>query len=131
MSRNKILLYSSILIFELFLWISFPKTEDLFLPHLDLNIKRPEGVVIAKPERDPFRYHIERKHRLRNTWKPSSIVIKGIMWDEENPSAMISINGEKTKFVSEGDRIGGIRILKIKRDRIIIDERGKREIILK
>lgn len=48
-------------------------------------------------------------------------VVTGIMYDPENPCAIIG--GE---VVHEGETIGGYRVIKIHRDRVELEKNGKR-----
>lgn len=131
MSKNKILIYSIVFIFVIGLWTTLPKKLVLLTPKTIFHSRRLYSEEIVKTERDPFRYQIKVKQPYKKVQKQSLITLKGIIWDEENPSAVIKINEGKTRFVSEGDKIGEIKILKIEKDRIIIDERGRHEIKVK
>jgi len=131
MLTNKVMIYSFIFIFLIALFASSPKKIKYYPPEIKVSFsrKQPEGVI--KAERDPFTYKIARKSIPQKTWKPSTVIVKGILWDEKNPSAAISIDNGKTIFVNEGERINHIKIIKIEKDKIIIDEYGRRTISFK
>jgi len=128
MSINKIIAYSLIFTFTIALFATLPKKSKDFSPKAEIHFKKKHLEEITKAQRDPFRYKIKKTSVSQKKWKPSSIIIKGIIWDNKNPSAAISIDNGKTIFVNEGDKINQIKILKIKRDKIIIDEYGRRTI---
>jgi type II secretory pathway component PulC len=131
MSINKILVYFLILIFAMALFATLPRETKDYSLKTGIGFKKISQEKITKAERDPFRYKTKSTVGADKTWKPSSVTVKGIIWDEKNPSAVISIDGGKTIFVKEGDKINHIRILKIERDKIIIDEYGKRTLNFK
>ena len=131
MSTNKVIVYSLAFIFLAALYFSFPQKAKYYPPEVKVNFKKKYSKEVTGAERDPFRYKISRKSIPQKQWKPSSVVVKGIIWDDKKPSAAISINNGKTIFVNEGEKINHIRILKIERDKIIIDEYGKRTISFK
>jgi type II secretory pathway component PulC len=131
MSTNKLIIYSFILIFTIALYATFPKNIKYYPPEVRINFKKKHFEKVSRAERDPFRYKTKKESSSQKQWKPSSITIKGIIWDNETPSAAISINNGKTIFVNEGEKIGKIKILKIERDKIIIDEYGRRTISFK
>lgn len=82
-----------------------------------------------KPDfRDPFTLsassrNIQKRH-IRN-WQ-----LKGILWDEKNPTALIQI-GDSTKFLSKGEKIQGTRIIKITPKYIIIKNGQEEKIYIK
>ncbi len=131
MSINKTVVYLLIFIFIAALYTTFPKEIKYFPPEVKVNFKNKHSEKVIRVERDPFRYKIKKRSTPQRLWKPSSIIVKGIIWDDKNPSAAISIDNGKTIFVNEGERINHIRILKIERDKIIIDEYGRRTISFK
>jgi type II secretory pathway component PulC len=131
MKTNKIIIYLLIFIFIVALYATFPKDFRYYYPEVKVNFKNKHTEKITRAERDPFRYKTKKKSIPQNQWKPSSITVKGIIWDKKKPSAAISINNGKTIFVNEGERINHIRILKIEPDRIIIDEYGRRTVSFK
>lgn len=131
MSINKKIVYLLIFVFIVALYTTFPKEIKYFPPEVKVIFKNKHSEKIIKAERDPFRYKLKKQITPQKQWKPTSIVVKGIIWDDKNPSAVISINNGKPIFVNEGQRIDHIRILKIERDKIIIDEYGRRTISFK
>ena len=131
MSTNKVIVYSLIFLFMAALYATFPKNVKYSPPEVKINFTKRHSEKVTRTERDPFRYKIKRGNIPQKQWKPSSIIVKGIIWDDKNPSAAISIDNGKTIFVNEGERINQIRILKIERDKIIIDEYGRRTISFK
>jgi type II secretory pathway component PulC len=131
MSTNKAVVYFLIFIFIAALYATFPKKVRYYPPEVKVNFKRKHTEKVTKTERDPFRYKIKRKSISQKQWKLSSIIVKAIIWDDIIPYAAISINDGKTIFVNEGDKIDQIKILKIERDKIVIDEYGKRTINFK
>lgn len=131
MLTNKITVYLLIFIFIAALYAIFPKKVRYYPPEVEVNFKKENTEKVTRAERDPFRYKIKGKITPQKQWKPSSVIVKGIIWDDKNPSAAISIDNGKTIFVNEGERINHIRILKIERDKIIIDEYGRRTISFK
>lgn len=131
MSINKTIVYFLIFIFIAALYTTFPKEIKYYPPEVKANFKNKHSEKVTRAERDPFRYKIKKKSTPQKQWKPTSIIVKGIIWDDKNPSAAISIDNGKTIFVNEGQRINHIRILKIERDKIIIDEYGRRTISFK
>jgi type II secretory pathway component PulC len=130
MSTNKKIVYLIIFVFIAALYTTFPKEIKYSHPEVKVNFKNKYSEKVIQAERNPFRYKIKKKGTQKQ-WKPTSITIKGIIWDNKNPSAAISINNGKTIFVNEGERINHIRILKIERNKIIIDEYGRRTISFK
>jgi hypothetical protein len=126
MLTNKIIGYSLILIFAVALFVTLPREVKDSSPKIGTSFEKKLPEKIEKAERDPFKYKTKIIAKTAKTWKPSSIAVKGIVWDAKKPSAAISIDGGKTIFVKEGDKINHIKILKIYPDKIIIDEYGKR-----
>ncbi len=131
MSLNKIIVYLLVFVFAIAFLATLPKKGKDSRNKVNILFKRRSFEKIARAERDPFRYKIKSKGAAVSHIKLSDIVIKGILWDDKKPSAAISINNEKTVFVKEGDKINRIKILKIERDKIIIDEYGRRTINFK
>ncbi|MEO0292671.1 MAG: hypothetical protein ABIN61_00415 [candidate division WOR-3 bacterium] len=131
MSTNKIVGYLLFLIFIIAFYVTLPKEPSSSFPKIEINFKKKKNVEIPKIERDPFRYKTNFSGEISKFKKTSSITIKAILWDPKKPSAAISINGEKTIFVKEGDKINNIKILKIYPDKIIVDEYGKKTINFK
>lgn len=62
--------------------------------------------------RDPF--------VLRNTASGAGLMLGGIMWDKENPMAII--NG---RIVKTGDNVGGNIVVDIRQDSVILNDGGK------
>ncbi len=62
--------------------------------------------------RDPFsdKIYLSEKGEI-------DLKLSGILWDEKNPSAIIS-----DKVVTEGDTIGKYTVLKIKEERVILND---------
>jgi len=54
----------------------------------------------------------------------TSLVLEGIIWDEETPSAMIN-----DMIVNEGDMIEDKKVKKITRDSVILIENGEEEVL--
>jgi type II secretory pathway component PulC len=131
MSINKIIVYSLVFIFLTALYFNFPQKAKYYPPEVKVNFKKKYSKKVKDVERNPFRYKKIRKSTPQKQWKPSSVIVKGIIWDNKNPSAAISIDNGKTIFVNEGEKINHIRIIKIERDKIIIDEHGRRTISFK
>jgi len=131
MLTNKVMIYSFILIFLITLFASSPKKIKYYPPEIKVSFSRKQSERVIKAERDPFKYKTAKKRTPQKQWKPSTVIVKGILWDEKNPSAAISIDNGKTIFVNEGERINHIKILKIEKDKIIIDEYGRRTISFK
>lgn len=131
MSLNKIIVYLLIFVFAVALFATFPKGSKDLRSKVEIFFGRKHFEEIARAERDPFKYKIKRSGATGRQIKLSDIVIKGIIWDDKKPSAAISINNEKAVFVREGDKINRIKILRIERDKIIIDEYGRRTINFK
>jgi len=70
-----------------------------------------------KVKRDPFSYQPQKSSSIDGK---SEIVLNGIIWDEENPKAIIN------NFIfGVGDRIGAVVIKEIKKDRIIVNQQNK------
>ncbi|MDD5070830.1 MAG: hypothetical protein PHV17_08895 [Candidatus Omnitrophica bacterium] len=70
-----------------------------------------------KVKRDPFSYQPQKSSMADNK---SEIILNGIIWDEENPKAIIN------NFIfGVGDRIGAVVIKEIKKDRIIVNQQNK------
>ncbi len=131
MLTNKVMIYSFIFIFLIALFASSPKKIKYYPPEIKVSFSKKQSEGVIKAERDPFAYKTARKSIPQKKWKPSTVIVKGILWDEKNPSAAISIDNGKTIFVNEGARINHIKILKIEKDKIIIDEYGRRTISFK
>ena len=131
MSTNKIIIYSIIFSFTLALFATLPKGYESYKPEININLKKDHSKEINEVKRNPFRYKTKKISAPNKGIKLSDVVIKGIIWDDKKPSAAISINGQKTIFVNQGDKINHIRILRIERDKIIINEYGKRTIRFK
>ncbi len=131
MSTNKVIVYLLVFVFITALYVTFPKKVKYSPPEIEVNFKKKYSKKVTGAERDPFKYKIKRESTSQKQWKPSSIIVKGIIWDDKKPSAAISIDNGKTIFVNEGEKINHIRILKIKPDKIIIDEYGRRTINFK
>lgn len=62
--------------------------------------------------RDPFsdKIYLSEKGEI-------DLKLSGILWDEKNPSAIIS-----DKVVTEGDTVGKYTVLKIKEERVILND---------
>jgi type II secretory pathway component PulC len=131
MSTNKIIVYSFLIFFTIALSGTLPKKDTSYKPEVGIRFSRKNLRKINKVKRDPFRYKEKQRKILPKTIRLSDVAIKGIIWDDKNPSAAISINGQKTIFVNEGDKINHMRILQIERDRIVINEYGRRTIKFK
>jgi hypothetical protein len=54
----------------------------------------------------------------------SKINLQGVLWDEKKPMAII--NGD---VVGVGDDVGGIKVVDIKRDKIVVDKDGEVAVI--
>ena len=69
---------------------------------------------------------------IRNPFSPTAtgagatqaISLSGIIWDEENPAAMIG-----DRIVKEGDMVGKKKVKKIQEDKVILIEAGKEHIL--
>ncbi len=131
MLTNKRIVYLLIFIFIAALYATFPNKFRYCPPEVRVSFKKKHTEKVTRAERDPFKYKTKRKSVSKKQWKPSSITVKAIIWDDIIPYAAISINDGKTIFVNEGDKIDQIKILKIQRDKILIDEYGKRTISFK
>jgi type II secretory pathway component PulC len=131
MITNKVIIYFFIFIFLIALYATSPKRVKYYSPEIKVNFTKKHSEKVTRVERDPFTYKIKRRRVPQKKRKPLTVIIKGILWDEKNPSAAISIDNGKTIFVNEGERINHIKILKIEKDKIIIDEYGRRTISFK
>jgi len=131
MPTNKVIIYSFIFIFLIALFVTSPKKNKYYPPEIKISFSRKHPERVIKAERDPFTYKTERKSIPQKRYNPSTVIVKGILWDKKNPSAAISIDNGKTIFVNEGERINHIKIIKIEKDKIIIDEYGRRTISFK
>ncbi len=131
MSTNKIIVYSLLFIFTIALFATMPKGYTSYKPGVEIHLKKKHSREINEVKRDPFRYKTKQISIPHKSIRLSDVIIKGIIWDDKNPSAAISINGKKTIFVKEGDKINRIMILQIERDKIVINEYGRRTIRFK
>ncbi|MFC1704129.1 hypothetical protein ACFL1E_05040 [Candidatus Omnitrophota bacterium] len=96
-----------------------------------LLFAQPKNSALALPQRrDPFVSLIDETGRLkdiadlfppRGQVLPIKVELKGILWDEEHPLAVL-----EKKIVSEGENLGGGVILeKIAEDHIILNFEGE------
>jgi len=133
MPTNKILIYSLIFIFAIAFCASFPEAVKHSYLKVKIPFQRKQEEKTIEVERNPFAYKTSKKKKRVVEKKPklSSITLKSIIGNSKNLSAAISINGGKVIFVNEGDKVNGIKILRIDRNRIVIYEHGKRTIELK
>lgn len=81
--------------------------------------------------RDPFKDQLSKsRKKTSKTFFFPSIKLKGIIWDEKSPCAIIEYN-KTTEVVKEGDEIEDGEIIKIEKDKIKIRYHGKeKEIFL-
>ncbi|MFH0935755.1 MAG: hypothetical protein V1828_02700 [Candidatus Omnitrophota bacterium] len=100
--------------------------------------KAPQAAMSVKPQyqlqeeesqslelkRDPFAAMIPAVAKGQAA-QASSITLSGILWDENNPLAIIN-----NKVVKKADTVGGCRVAEIKRDSVVLND-GTREFELK
>jgi hypothetical protein len=125
------------------------KTEELSLEKiLGLLEKREKEPFLYKrmERRDPFDPLILKKAPGGTVDSPLGIKLKGVLWDPEDPLAEIEISGVGTRIIHIGDLIkggkiipkdetggvqGGIKVLDIQKDRIILQDAGGRKTEIK
>jgi hypothetical protein len=97
--------------------VSIEKVEEF--PTLEEKIKSETKDL--KWARDPFfmNKYIE-KVSVDKIGEIEALSLAGIIWDDENPTALIS-----DEIVKEGDFIGEFEVKKIKRDRVILIKDNK------
>jgi hypothetical protein len=122
--------------------------KEKISPELNLeeinNLLHPKTIFIydAKGRRDPFsplitKYRSKKDSQAKIQKKvQKEILLVGIVWSKELPSALLKIKGEtKSPIIAyKDDRIkmeeDEIKIIDIKEDRIVVSKEGK-EIVLK
>jgi hypothetical protein len=72
--------------------------------------------------RDPF--VAQGKLKKKGPSAPTTLHLSGIMWDEKKPAAIINDN-----IVSAGDEVQGKKIIKIEKDKVILQEDGQEYIL--
>lgn len=90
---------------------AFEKKEAGEAVKVDLSLRRPRRSKYTSWQRSPF---IEAKVSVTGLYK---LTLNGIVWDEENPRAII--NGQ---IVSVGDVMEGITIVEIKKDGVVLND---------
>ena len=89
-----------------------------------------EMLAYHEGARDPFYLSLKKKEEIKEEIKeslplqPPKLVLKGIVWDENEPLALI--NG---LVVKEGDTIQGATIVKIDFERVTIQYRSQQFVI--
>ena len=71
--------------------------------------------------RDPMQFKKEVVTPTDNPDKTEEIAVKGILYDEENPSVIIGI-----EILHEGDKVSGATIVKINKDNVEFEMNGKK-----
>lgn len=103
------------------------KTRQVLLNLKTLQSKNLSFSSLRNPFQKPSTKDKEIKklvrRRIEEVSKPR-IVVKGIMWDEQNPAAIIN-----DEVVYEGTFISGYKIIKIEPDRVIVNYNGKKHVL--
>ena len=76
--------------------------------------RRAKRIKFASWSRSPF------IPKWINGVPSSSLNLKGMMWNEKDPKAMIS-----DAIVVKGDKIGGNTVIEVKKDRVILNDGTK------
>jgi len=63
----------------------------------------------------------EPKTEAVETVKPEKLVVKGILYSDDNPSAVIG-----TRIVHQGDKVSGATVVKINRDGVEFEKEGEK-----
>lgn len=80
-----------------------------------------------KPKPTPSRRPVRRVSKPEKTVIAPSVTITGIMWNESNPMAMLTLPGGSSTAARVGQALsGGINVVKIERNRIQVEYEGKR-----
>ncbi|MEW6101765.1 MAG: hypothetical protein AB1481_05665 [Candidatus Omnitrophota bacterium] len=79
-----------------------------------------ESLLKELLRKDPF----NPGHGVTIAPKAGGSELKGIVWDEEGPYAIMGDN-----VIKEGDYLGEKKVLKIYKDYIVVDNKGREEII--
>lgn len=72
--------------------------------------------------RDPFM--AQGKLAKKGPSRPEALALSGIIWDEKKPAAIINDN-----IVSVGDEIQGKKVIKIEKNKVILQEDGEEYIL--
>jgi len=73
---------------------------------------------ITEIKRDPFSFGLSGE---TNVIRTSDLLLKGIIWDSDNPSAVIN-----DQVLKEGVTIGGFKVVKILRESVILENGASR-----
>jgi hypothetical protein len=80
-----------------------------------------------KPKPTPRRKPVRRAAKPKKTVTAPNITITGIMWNESNPMAMLTLPGGSSTAARAGQTLsGGITVVKIERNRIQVEYEGNR-----
>jgi hypothetical protein len=97
------------------------------------NIQRPNRLANTKyegsakdPLKDLFKEYIQKfpKKQTKTTVPLPSLSIQGIIWNTNMPQAIV--NGQ---IVKEGDSVSGVRVVKIEKEGITVDNQGQEVLI--
>lgn len=114
---------------------------DNIVDKLMTEIKRKQALLNSRTSqsedlsfsslRNPFQKPLSKDKETRKPVRPRArelsepgIEVKGIMWDRQNPAAIIN-----DEVVYEGAIIGGAKIIKIEPDRVIVNYHGRKHIL--
>ena len=88
----------------------------------DKPIQEEKFLYASHDKRDPFLPLVDKKGRPVSIveggvqFKASDLYLEGIIWDEVKPMAIIN-----DEVVSSGDKIRGVTIEKIEKDKVILN----------
>jgi hypothetical protein len=94
--------------------------ETSVAPRTEIEWQRPEVYPVGL--RDPMKKSYTQTPATTEDQTPSSdIVVRGIVWSEDNPVAVIG-----TEIVYQGQTVHDVTIVKINKDNVEFEKNGKR-----